>query len=119
MKPNADITAYLKDVDPVARSEVYTRVQVRGVTWEESKAANVIKSGLLEADRVTVYIPLDRAINLKAGDVIVYGLASDEISSAFTVTALKAKYPRSATVRSVDMMDRGSLVLRHQQIGAA
>lgn len=118
MIANADITAYLKDVDPVTREEVYYRVQVRGVTWEERKAANVIKSGLLEADRVTVYIPLDRAINLKAGDVLVRGLVVDEISPAFTLTALMKKYPDHATVRSVDKMDRGSLHLRHLEVGA-
>jgi hypothetical protein len=119
MQANADITAYLKDVDPSTREEVYVRVQVRCVTWEERKAANVIRSGLLEADRVIVYIPLDRAINLKAGDVLVRGLASDEISAGFTVTALLKKYPDHATVRSVDKMDRGSLALRHWEIGAS
>jgi hypothetical protein len=118
MNPNADITAYLKDVNPVTRDEVYVRVQVRCVTWEERKAANVIKSGLMEADRVTVYIPLDRAINLKAGDVLVRGLVTDEISAGFTPTALLKKYPDHATVRSVDKMDRGSLALRHWEIGA-
>lgn len=119
MKPNADLTIYVKSIDPDTRTEVWTRQQVRGVFWEDAKAVNVTKSGLLEADRVTVYIPLGRAIDLKAGDVIVRGLVEDEISPSFTITALRAKYPASATVRSVDRWDRGSPRVRHVQIGAS
>lgn len=120
MKPNADLTIYTMTIDPATRSEIWTRSQVRDVTWEERKAANVIKSGLLEADSLAVYIPMQRGnLNIKIGDVIVRGLVTDAITSAFTITDLKAKYPASAVVRSVDRMDRGSLALRHWQIGAS
>jgi acyl-coenzyme A synthetase/AMP-(fatty) acid ligase len=120
MRPNAHLTIYAKGVDPATRSETWTRSQVRDVVWEDRKAANVLRSGLLEADRVAVYIPMARGEqSIKLGDVIVRGLVEDTIGPAFTITALKAKYPDSATVRSVDKMDRGSLSLRHYQVGAS
>lgn len=120
MRANDDLTIYARGVDPSTRSEKWTRSEVTGVVWEDRKASNVIKSGILEADRVAVYIPFACGdVSIKVGDVIVRGLVEDEIGPSFTITALKAKYPASATVRSVDRMDRGSLALRHWQIGAA
>ncbi len=120
MRTNADLTLYSKSVDPATRSEVWMRKLVIGVFWEERKAANVIKSGLLEADSVSVYIPMARGpLAIKAGDVLVKGLVADEISAAFTITQLKAKYPHVVTVRSVDEMSSGSMALRHWEVGAA
>lgn len=120
MNYNADLTIYHKVVNASTRSETWTREQVRSVVWEDRKAANVLKSGNLEADRVAVYIPLVREpASLAVGDVIVRGLVEDEIGPSFTITALKAKYPNTATVRSIDRMDRGSLALRHLQVGAS
>ena len=125
MRPNANLTIYHSDVHPTTRAEVWTRTQITGVTWEDRKAANVIKSGLLEADRVAVYIPftvlgsIDPERPVVVGDVIVRGLVSDVISESFTITALKARYPDSVVVRSVDRMDRGSMFIRHFQIGAS
>lgn len=119
MKPNADLTIYHKGVNAATRSESWTIAHVFRVFWEENRAANVIKSGLLEADRVTVYVPFSRGdVSAQVGDVIVRGLVNDVISSSFTISDLREKYPESATVRSVDRMDRGSLHLRHWQIGA-
>lgn len=120
MKTNADITIYSKSINPTTRTEQWASSQVRDVFWEEAKAANVIKSGLLEADRVTVYIPMLRGqLSIRPGDVLVRGLVTDVIGSAFTITDLVAKYPASATVKSVDKLDRGSLHLQHYQIGAS
>ncbi len=118
MRPNTDLTIYTKGVDATTRSETWTISYVSGIFWDESKAANVNRSGLLEADRVTVYIPFSRGeLDIRAGDVLVPGTVYEAISSSFTISDLKALYPRSATVRSVDRMDRGSLHLRHWQIG--
>jgi len=36
---------------------VYTRHEVPEVMWQASKAANVIKSGLQEADRTNIWVP--------------------------------------------------------------
>jgi hypothetical protein len=119
MRGNDDLTIYSKGVNPVTRSETWTRSQVRNVVWEDRRAANRLKSGSLEADSVAVYIPMTIwEVSIKAEDVIVRGLVSDEIGAGFSITTLRAKYPQSAVVRSVDRMGRGSTRMRHWQIGA-
>jgi hypothetical protein len=118
MRTNADITIYHKAI--VSGAESWTSQQVKAVEWENRKAANVIASGLMEADSATVYIPFQRGeINANIGDYLVKGLVTDTISSAFTITALKAKYPDVVCIRSVDPKDFGSLIMRHWQIGAS
>lgn len=122
MRTNADLTIYHKGIDAATRSETWTRAWVRDVVWEDRKAANVLKSGNLEADRVAVYIPMahmNDEVSIQSGDVIVRNLVSDTINASFTITALKAKYRDSATVRSVDRMDRGSPHMWHWQVGAS
>ena len=117
MRTNADLTIYHKSV--VAGAESWTRQAVTAVMWENRKAANVLRSGLLEADSVTVYVPFARGdIAVKAGDVLVKGIVTDTIGPGFTITALKAKYADVVTVRSVDTMDYGSVAMQHWQIGA-
>jgi hypothetical protein len=136
MMNNDNITIYNKSVSPTTRAEVWNSYQITKVTWENTKAANVIRSGLLEADRYTIYIPLARGMNylsplawralasktgkwtLQIGDVIVNGLVSDTISASFTISDLKKKYDDVATIRSVDRMDKGMPALRHWQVGA-
>src|SRR5574341_2471167 len=108
MRTFHNLTIYNRYV--TAGVEYYQRAEVRNVKWENRKAANVIRSGLLAADSVAVYIPsLSRvgylapktwqALSNKAGywtlqegDVMVKGIVTDEITSVFTVTKLKAKY---------------------------
>ncbi|MFM8321004.1 MAG: DUF6751 family protein [Chloroflexota bacterium] len=119
MRTNADLTIYHRGVDPSTRTDTWTRSQVVGVAWEERKAANVARSGSLEADRLAVYIPLARGATVAVGDVVVKGLVSDTIGTGFTITALLAKYPHSGTVRSVDLWDQGSPAMHHLQLGAA
>lgn len=115
----------------------YQRTQIPGVKWENRKAANVIRSGLLAADSVTVYVPLGVGENyvkpkawaaliskigkwtLKEGDYLVKGLVTDEITPTFTMTALKAKYDDVVQIKSVDTMDTGSLSMQHWQVGAS
>jgi hypothetical protein len=118
-----------------AGAQKYKRTQIPGVKWEFRKAANVIKSGLLAADSVVVYIPLVVADDylkpkawaalvskagkwtLKEGDYMVKGLVADEITSSFTITSLKAKYDDVVKINSVDTMDAGSPSMHHYQVG--
>ena len=137
MRTNSDVTIYNKYTDPVTRSEKYQRTQIFKVAWESRKAANVIKSGgYIEVDHAAIYIPWARGANylkpvawqalsvktgkwtLQQGDFIVRGLISDEISDAFTITALAAKYDDVFTLSSIDLMDQGSVALWHWQVGA-
>ena len=115
-----DMTHYARSINPVTRTEEWTRTQISGVLWEDRKAANVLRSGLLEADKVAVYVPLARVIQpISIGDILVKGLVSDEIGPGFTVSDLKAKYANTVVVKSVDCMDYGSAGLQHYQIGAS
>lgn len=118
MRTNTDLTLYKKSV--VNGAETWTRQVIYGVFWENRKASNVIKSGLLEADSVAVYIPFERgSVSIKSGDVMVKGVVTDAISTLFTITDLKAKYPNSVRVTSVDTMDYGSGHMQHWQIGGS
>lgn len=116
MKTNTPATLYAKSV--VNGSEVWTRSEITAVFWENRKAANVIKSGLLEADKVAIYIPSSSGKPIiRVGDVMVKGIVTDVISSSFTMTALKAKYADVIVVKSIDTMDYGSPHMQHLQIG--
>jgi hypothetical protein len=118
LRTNSDLTIYHRSI--TAGAEVWTRQAVSNAMWENRKAANVLRSGLLEADAVTVYVPFARgAIAVKVGDVLVKGAVTDTISGAFTMSDLKAKYADVVTVRSVDTMDYGSSALQHWEIGAS
>lgn len=119
MRTNTDITLYSKSI--VAGEESYIRSVIRDVKWEDRRAANARQPGEIKADDVAIYIPMARGVlSIRVGDVIVRGIVTDEISPAFTVTALRAKYPLSVcAVKSVDRMDQGSPAIRHWQIGGA
>ena len=98
----------------------WTSQQVPGVMWEARKQANVLRSGLLAADSATIYVPHARGeINAKVGDYLVKGLVDDVISSTFTITQLKAKYPSCVKINSVDDKDFGSPIMQHWQLGAS
>lgn len=137
MRNNSDITLYNKYIDAATRAEKYQRTQISGVLWENRKAANVIASGgNMAANQANIYIPYARGATykdpaawqalvtktgywtLQDGDVVVRGLVADSISSAFTITDLKAKYADVHVIRSVDTMDMGSVGMSHWQIGA-
>lgn len=138
MRNNADLTIYNKYVDSATRTEKYQRTQIRGVLWENRKAANVLASGgNIAANQAHIYIPFQRGANfmesgawqalvtktgywtLQDGDFIVRGLVSDSITTSFTISDLKAKYQDVLSIRSIDTMDMGSAGMSHWQIGAA
>lgn len=115
MLTETDATLYTRSI--IARDESYTRSVITGVHWENRKAVNVITSGLLDADSAVVFIPTyGRTVSIKPGDVLVKGQVSDAISPAFTMTALRAKYPDVITVRSVDRFDYGAATMRHLKV---
>jgi hypothetical protein len=120
LKTNTAITVFHKSINPTTRSEAWESSQIVSVWWEDRKAANVIRSGLLEADSVAVYLPYTEQMpDIKPGDVIVKGLVMEEISSSFTISDLKRAYSSVVTVRSVDKMEYGSQALWHWEVGAA
>ena len=136
MITNADLTIYNKYYNPTTKVEVYQRTQIVGVVWENRKAANVIKSGLISADQAAIYIPMARGANylqpiawqalvskvgkwtLQIGDFVVKGIVTDTVDGSFTISDLKAKYNNVLSIKSVDTMDRGNARMKHWQVGA-
>ncbi len=134
MKTNTGCTIYNKYV--AAGAEAYQRTVLVAVEWENRKAANVVRSGLLEADAVAVYVPFNLGTNylkpvawqalisktgkwtLQVGDYIVKGLVLSDISSVFTISDLKQAYNDVVRITSVDTFDLGSSRMNHWQIGA-
>ena len=118
MTTNADMTVYHRSVDPETRQDIYARYLVYGVLWEERKAANVIESGLEDADAVTVYAPIDamEGVLIDRGDMIARGIVEKEVSLDYPMARLQREYS-CALVTSVDRKDFGSPALQHYEIG--
>ena len=118
MKTNTTATLYKKSI--VNRAEVWTSETIISCHWEARKAANVMGSGLLEADSVSVFIPFSAGrYTIHNGDVLVKGIVTDVISPSFTMTDLRAKYDDVIEVHSVDVKDYGSYPLRHVQVSGS
>ena len=117
MKTNTALTLYTRQI--TNRTESWIRSVVPAVHWENRKAANVLASGLLEADAVSVWIP-GTSVSIKAGDVIVKGIVTDAVdATTFTMTKLKAKYKDVVVVNSVDTYDYGTPNMQHIRVGAS
>lgn len=94
-----------------------------GVHWEDCKAANVVKSGMRDADGVMVYIPIDvqcdkayktpkafaenpvGAYTFRPGDMLVKG----EVAYAGDIAGLTAAFDSACVITSVDLFDYGTL----------
>ena len=127
MLTNENCTLYLKD------GNGFVRHYIPKCHWQESKASNVLKSGLQNADGVTVYIfAKDIGVDLKtallarksaAQDIIVRGECSfdfDNSSSQSASENLKALNIQADvhTVMSIDRLLYGSAELQHFKISA-
>lgn len=119
MRTNADLTWYKRSIE--AGDAVWTRTVVRDVFWEERKAANVMDSGIVDADSVSVYVPFSSGkLDFHPEDILVRGIVADEIvAGTFNISDLEKKYPSVVTIRSVDVKDFGSYPLRHTMISAS
>ena len=131
---NSDITIYNKVYDEDKGYDLYQRTVIKGVHFEDSKGANVIKSGLENADRASIYVPFkadmsrqylspiefkklddkSKYFTFEKGDRLIKGdidfeptteKSIDENFDAFTIT-------------SVDIFDFGSEKMRHFELGA-
>lgn len=116
MLVNTPITLYSRSSSSGAES--WSRSSISAAHWENRKAVNVIASGLLEADAVSVWIP-DISISIKPGDIIVKGTITKAINDTYTVSDLRRDYPYAVRVTSVDLYDFGSPSMRHLRIGAS
>jgi len=131
MIPNGHITIYNRYF--VSRVETYQRTVIKNVVWEATKAVSGRSTGVLASNVATVFIPMARGADylkpkawqaarsgkwtLQEGDVIVRGEATDNITTEYTITSLRAEYEDVVTITSVDAMDQGSPNVQHWEVG--
>lgn len=131
MIPNGHITIYNRYF--VNRVETYQRTVIRDVVWQATKAVSGRSTGVLASNVATVFIPMARGADylkpkawqdarsgkwtLQEGDFIVRGEATDNITTEYTITSLRAEYEDVVTITSVDAMDQGSPNVQHWQVG--
>jgi hypothetical protein len=132
-----NLTIYNKYIDPTTRLEKYQRASVVGVNWQAAKAVFQGAAGMVRSDVATIFIPLARGATtyklpiawqalvtktgywtIQEGDIVVKGTVTDEITTEFTVTNLRAKYDNCLVVTSVDTNDQGSASIQHWKVGA-
>ncbi len=96
---------------------VWTRHEVKLVMWQAAEIAIADKQGSTSADKASIFVPaISGSFAFKKGDVLVKGIVNDEITSAFTISALMAKYPSYIKITQADYKDYGSLGLRHWEL---
>lgn len=111
MLTNADCTLYLYDKSTGG----YHRYFIEGVYWNENKAGNVLKSGLVSADSVAVYLYSDFVVPKNPTfDMIVKGSCpfefdnTNEKTISDSVRKFKKEYD-SFTIMSCDNKMFGGL----------
>ena len=57
MYTNADATLYNYYKNKTSGKVTYTRTQLHGIFWDDTKQSNVLKSGLSTIESVSIYIP--------------------------------------------------------------
>ena len=132
MLTESDITVINRVYDKTTRLDGLVCTHIYGAHWEDTKAANVIKSGMKDADKTTVYIPFKARVGggksyrpplefkkapkgcftLREGDFIVKGIAEYSGSAA----KLEEAFDSVITINSVDTYDYGSPYLRHWEV---
>jgi hypothetical protein len=136
MRTNSDLTIYNVYTDALTRSKKYQRSEIRGAVWTSGKSVYVAGVGLVKANTATILIPFAAGAaylspvawdaltvktgkwTLRDGDVVVRGMVADELTDAFTLSMLKAKYDDVLVVSAVEPFDQGSANMRHWRVGA-
>lgn len=130
MHINGDITIYNAYYDAVDRVNKYKRTIIKDVYIEEKLAANRLKSGLENADKLMVLVPVERlgtyvsgkdfdgSINtftFKLSDRVVRGQVLYEVID--TTSELDKLY-ETFTITSIDLRDQGNYHMQHIELGA-
>jgi len=129
---NSNITIYNKYFNKADRSDSYKKTILYGVFWEETKGSNVLKSGLMSADSIKVFIPHNphkasyqepkaftgnqSGWTLQREDIIVKGIIADEFVS---VADLQKRFDNVHMITNIDNLDFGSPNMRHFKVGGS
>ena len=116
MLTNASCTLYLAEKDR------YRRLTAEAVHWEDTRGANVNKTGSTAVDSTTVYIPFSSlpssALPGKTSgrDYIIRGIVEDDPE---TVPIREIVSQQEAfTISSIKKCDYGSPAMQHWEVGA-
>lgn len=126
MITNADCTVFNKVYDSQTRQDTWKATQLRGVFWENCKAANTIKSGMKEADSAMIFIPFSipgyqapkefqmnaSGWTLQPEHWIVRGLVEFD----GPITKLPDHFDDVIVITSVDRVDYGSISMQHWEV---
>jgi hypothetical protein len=114
---------------------VFQRTEVSDVLWQSSQAVNKHRGADLSANKAVIAIPFSECLahlmpkawlaladktdnwTLQEGDVIVRGIVTDEVTTEFTMSDLRAKYDDVLEIVSAERMDQGSPNTHHWLIG--
>lgn len=127
MFTNTDVTLYKVDsLGHYTRSSITGKNSIYGAFWDNVKQSNIIKSGMLTVDSVTMFIPID---NMPAGvsdfttgkDLIVKGVIDfefDNTSQATISNSMKTLQAnnRVVTISVADDKRYGSLDMQHWEL---
>lgn len=114
MYTNTDMTLYKREYDHTTRLNKLVRHEIKGVMWQDSKGANVNKSGMETADSVTVFVPLaNMTVEPKIGDYMVKGITTLEVTRISELEKLED----ARVITKVDKKDYGSASMRHYELG--
>ncbi|HHV09976.1 MAG TPA: hypothetical protein GXX75_06840 [Clostridiales bacterium] len=126
MYTNTDITLYLYDKSGnVTRLPVSGKDGKKGAFWDEVKQANILKSGLTNADTIKIMVPvanLPEGISFTAAkDMVVkdvIGFEFDNTSEASRSASLKALKAANAVygINAADAKLYGSPGMRYYQL---
>ncbi len=137
MKTNTLATLYNHYTDKETERVLYKRTVITSVNWQGEQKTAVTDKGLISANQIDILIPFnsdfegkgyigpkeyrrladedkDKYFTFDNDDFIVKG----EVNESITATDLKKKYDNVGTILSTLICDKGSIPLRHYQIGA-
>ena len=117
MYTNTSITLFLY------KNGAYTKYDIDKAFWDERKASNVVKSGLVNADSVKIFIPYtkDELEFAPSRDIVIRGKIQEGIdtTSEKTVAESKKKLQEKygfVTVASCDKKLYGSKEMWHYEL---
>lgn len=117
MLMNASCTLYM-----AVGKDRYQRFTAEAVHWEDTRAANVNKTGSTAVDSIAVYIPFSSlpssSLPGKASgrDYIIRGIVEDD-SETVPIREIVSGH-EAFTVTSIKKCDYGSPCMQHWEVGA-
>lgn len=130
MITNADMTIYNKYFDKSTRTDKYKRFNINNVFWDNVEGSSRVRSGLEQADKVLVLIPMESCPNgayfepkefLGAENTFTFQIGDRIVKNAidFDIKDRPNDLDRNYTaytISSIDLKDFGSKSMQHWEI---